>query len=150
LSNMYRYKVRVGSEEVDVVLPICFCGKPIRPQDPSEHNPCRRQIEEENAMQREKERQAACLEQFGTVLSRHEHQRRLYPNDKIDGAESYNAQLKREAEEKKAAHFKKLRDRDLHKERLPQMEQELKWLKAQIQRDQEEEKQEQLAKEQTQ
>jgi len=70
---------------------------------------------------------------------------RLYPDMKVEGQESYNAQLKREAEEKKAAHYKKLADRDQRKRDLPYLENQLKSLRARVEQDAIEEKAEQAA-----
>lgn len=95
-------------------------------------------VMEELDLEKERQRQEQSKLVFGEVLNPTEYQIRMYPDDSFQGAEPYNKRLERLEEEKKEAHFKKLRDRDARKERLPWLEQQLRGLRAAIQRDEEE------------
>ncbi len=78
---------------------------------------------------------------FGEVLSDHERKRRTYPSSKVDGRESYNDQLKREKEEHRQELHQKLSQIYRRRELVPEIEKELKWLKATAEKDNELEKQ---------
>ncbi len=128
-------------DEITVRRNLCsICDNYIKATEP--HTACLRQIEQQNAMFREKQRQKSCMEQFGTILNAHEHQRRLYPNDSVNGAETYNHELRRIEEEKQAAHNKMIADRSERKRRLPYLQQQIDGLRRQVARDEEEEKRE--------
>lgn len=129
-------------DEVVIAQQLCnTCGNYIRASEP--HTQCIRQRREEAAAEQERVRQQQCLEMFGQVLSKTEMERRLYPDSKVWGQESYNQQLEREAREKEQARLKVIRDRAEHKRMLEQMKDDIKTLERQIIRDEAEEAAEQ-------
>jgi hypothetical protein len=107
------------------------------------HASCLRQSREEEATEKERQRREQSMRIFGEVIDYNEFMIRMSPNDSYQGQEPYTKRLVRQAEEKRQAHFKMLRDRDERKQRLPWLEQQVRSLKAQIVRDEEEAKQEQ-------
>jgi hypothetical protein len=142
--KQFRYKVRVGDEEVEMILDTCgYCKLPIYPQAP--HNSCIREVRSELASEMERRRREECMIQFNEILTPSEQQCRLYPDSKVFGySETYNQRLARIKREKEEAHYKKLADRTDRRERqLPDLERKLQSLKAQVARDLEEETQEQ-------
>jgi hypothetical protein len=129
-----------SGEELTVRKYLCKrCGQYIR-ADGAGHPACLKEVEQEHAMELEKERQQRCITKYGRVVSRAEEEWMDYPDYKVAGyGETYNQYLKRIAREKEEAYYKKIADRRSRKEQLPYLEHELKTLKWQIARDAEEE-----------
>jgi hypothetical protein len=102
------------------------------------HPQCARLAREDLGFEKERQRKEHSKLVFGEVLNPTEYQIRLYPDNSFQGAEPYNKRLERLEEEKIQARFKMLRDRVSRKERLPVLEQQIRVLKAQIVRDEQE------------
>lgn len=92
------------------------------------HRACLRVVEERKAMEREQLRQQECIKKYGQVLDSIEEQRRDFPTQRVYGHESYNDQLKREAERKRQERFEELRQRRVRKQRLIDIDYERKQL----------------------
>lgn len=132
-------KIRVGDDVIELRRRyLCNrCGRYIVSN--GDHPECVQEIKMAEAAERERIRQQQCLEAFGEVLNPTEHQRRLYPDYKVNGRESYNEQLRREAAEREQAKRQVIWDRQRRKERLPELERELKILRRAIEKDAEDE-----------
>lgn len=103
------------------------------------HPECVKQRREEEAMAQEEIRQRICKEKYGEVLTREEEQRRDWPDSRLWGRMSYNEQLRMEAAEREQERRKVIQDRQRRKERLPELERELRLLKIRIEKDAEDE-----------
>jgi hypothetical protein len=148
------YKVRdsITGDEIEVVRDICGrCKLPISDLEVG-HKACRREVAIEAAAEEERIRQFQCKEEFGQVFSKAEHLARKHPNSIVEAFsmnETWNQLQKRLEEEKREAHFKMLRDRDLRKRDLPFLENQVRSLRAQIERDNREAEEEAKSQEQS-
>jgi hypothetical protein len=148
-TKSYIVRDSISGDEIRIIKDICGrCGNVIDSQN--QHTSCRRAITEEQANERERIRRNQSLSIFGEILNINEYMIRMYPSDSYQGQETYNKRLVRQAEEEKAAHYKKLADRDARKQRLPYLEQQVLSLRRQIERDANEEAEEEAKKSQEQ
>jgi hypothetical protein len=111
------------------------CNRPIFPQQP--HNECQREVREELAMEKERQRQKQSLETFGEVLDYNEYMIRLHRDQSFNGQETYDNRLVRIEREKKEAHRKMLAQRVDDEKRLATMEYQIVGLRKKVARDKE-------------
>jgi len=137
-----------SGEELTIRKYLCRrCGQYVR-NDGYGHPACLKEAAAEDAANAEKERQNECIRKYGKVLSRAEEEWRDFPDWKVAGyGETYNEYLARIKRQEREAYYQKLRDRELRKERLARLEQEVPVLKAQVARDEEEKAEEANQKE---
>jgi ribosomal protein L37E len=137
-----RVRDSVSGEIFEIEYKKCaYCGQPIYDIKTGYHKECVRNFRQQEAFRQQEWQNKQDIEMFGEVLSDHERKRRTYPSSKVDGRESYNDQLKREAEEHRQNLQNQLNQIYQRRRRLPELEQELKYLKATANKDNELEKQ---------